>query len=117
MTPAAADTPGYTATLVLQALSLGHRYGFEIMRITDLPSGTVYPILRRLEGQGLARSAWEDEDEAHSDRRPARRYYQLTPEGGAHWRRRDSASWTRAACSRPTPEGRADPNGRHCRHT
>lgn len=81
MTPAAADTPGYTATLVLQALSLGHRYGFEIMRITDLPSGTVYPILRRLEGQGLARSAWEDESEAHGDRRPARRYYRLTAEG------------------------------------
>lgn len=81
MTPSGPETPGYTATLVLQALSLGHRYGFEIMRVTDLPSGTVYPILRRLEGQGMARSAWEDEDEAHSDRRPARRYYQLTPEG------------------------------------
>lgn len=71
----------YSAALVLQALSQGHRYGFEIMRVTGLPSGTVYPLFRRLNGAGLVESRWEDEDQAHADRRPARRYYQLTPEG------------------------------------
>lgn len=71
----------YSATLVLQALSLGHRYGFEVMRVTGMPSGTVYPLFRRLDRAGLVRSAWEDESEAHADRRPARRYYELTPEG------------------------------------
>lgn len=71
----------YTAALILQALHLGHRYGFEIMRITELPSGTVYPALRRLEGAGLVGSAWEEEDRAHADARPARRYYQLCPAG------------------------------------
>ena len=71
----------YSATLVLQALSQGNRYGFEVMRVTGLPSGTVYPLFRRLDRAGLVRSDWEDEAEAHADRRPARRYYELTAEG------------------------------------
>jgi PadR family transcriptional regulator, regulatory protein PadR len=75
------DPLSYTATLVLQALHLGHRYGFEIMRVTELPSGTVYPALRRLEGAGLVVSDWEDEAEAHAEYRPARRYYRLSGAG------------------------------------
>lgn len=71
----------FNAALVLKALRLGHGYGFDVMRITELPSGTVYPILRRLEGSGLVTSAWEKEAEAHGDDRPARRYYRVTPEG------------------------------------
>ena len=71
----------YSAALVLQALAQGHRYGFEVMRVTGLPSGTVYPLFRRLDAAGLVESKWEDEDEAHADRRPARRYYQLTAAG------------------------------------
>ena len=43
----------WNATLVLQALTQGHGYGFEIMNATLLPSGTVYPILRRLEAGEL----------------------------------------------------------------
>jgi PadR family transcriptional regulator PadR len=70
----------YTATLVLQALARNHRYGFEIMRVSELPSGTVYPLLRRLEHAGLVRSRWEDLDPAEEGR-PARRFYQLTPKG------------------------------------
>lgn len=71
----------YNAALVLQALIQGHRHGFEIMRVTGLPSGTVYPLLRRLEAGKLVRSTWEDEGEAHADRRPARRYYLATKKG------------------------------------
>jgi DNA-binding PadR family transcriptional regulator len=71
----------YNAALVLQAITQGHRYGFEIMRVIDLPSGTVYPLLRRLEASGLVRSDWEVRDEAHADRRPARRYYKATEFG------------------------------------
>ena len=41
--------------LVLHALARGFRYGFDIMDATGLPSGTIYPILRRLERDGLAR--------------------------------------------------------------
>ena len=50
---------GYNAAVVLQALVNGHRYGFEIMRAAELPSGTVYPLLRRLEAAELVRSRWE----------------------------------------------------------
>lgn len=71
----------YNATLVLQALAQGHRYGFDVMRVADLPSGTVYPLLRRLEASGLVRSTWEDENAAHAEGRPARRYYEPTAEG------------------------------------
>ena len=41
----------YPTTLVLQALLQGHHHGFDIMDATSLPSGTVYPILRRLEAE------------------------------------------------------------------
>lgn len=71
----------YSAAVVLQALVQGHRYGFDIMKLTGLPSGTVYPLLRRLEKADLVRSRWEDEDAAHQGGRPARRYYTATPEG------------------------------------
>jgi DNA-binding PadR family transcriptional regulator len=71
----------YNAAVVLQAMSQGHRYGFEIMRATHLPSGTVYPLLRRLEASGLVASRWEGADAAHREGRPPRRYYESTPEG------------------------------------
>lgn len=78
-----ANPISYNATLVLQALTQGHRYGFEIMRVVSLPSGTVYPLLRRLEAAALVRSRWENEEAAHGDRRPARRYYDATDAGRA----------------------------------
>lgn len=73
----------YSAALVLEALDQGHRYGFQIMGATHLPSGTVYPLFRRLEASGLVSSSWEDEEEAHALGRPPRRYYRLTPRGSA----------------------------------
>jgi PadR family transcriptional regulator, regulatory protein PadR len=76
-------TLGYNAALVLQALTQGFAYGFEIMRAAHLPSGTVYPLLRRLEAQGLLESSWEDAEQAHDEGRPPRRYYQATREGRA----------------------------------
>ena len=67
--------------MLLKALSLGYRFGFEIMEVTGLPSGTVYPALRRLERDGLVTSHWEAEAEAFEEQRPARRYYVLTRAG------------------------------------
>jgi DNA-binding PadR family transcriptional regulator len=67
--------------LVLQAIVRGNRHGFDIIDATGLPSGTVYPALRRLEGAGFLVSAWEAEEEAVG--RPARCYYALTPDGMA----------------------------------
>jgi len=77
--------PGLSLTLptalVLRALSAGFRYGFDIMDATGLPSGTVYPLLRRLERLGYLDARWEEASAAHSEARPARRYYRLTGAG------------------------------------
>jgi PadR family transcriptional regulator, regulatory protein PadR len=55
-------------------------YGVEIGTAAGLPSGTVHPILARLETVGWLTSRWEDID-PRAEGRPARRYYQLTPNG------------------------------------
>jgi len=73
----------YTALFVLQAMARGFRFGFDIMDATGLPSGTVYPALRRLEAMGLVESDWEDDVRARKANRPRRRYYQLTRAGKA----------------------------------
>lgn len=69
--------------LVLDALARGSKYGFDILDATGLPSGTVYPILRRLEADGCVTSKWEAARVAQEDQRPPRRYYTLTPAGDA----------------------------------
>jgi len=69
--------------LVLRAVAAGHRYGFDVMERCALPSGTVYPTLRRLDRAGLLASGWEDEDAAHAEGRPRRCTYHLTPAGRA----------------------------------
>jgi DNA-binding PadR family transcriptional regulator len=51
------------------------------MDATGLPSGTVYPVLRRLEKEGLVRADWEDAQAARDELRPPRRYYEMTPSG------------------------------------
>ena len=71
----------YPTALALAAISEGYRYGFDIMDVTGLPDGTVYPILRRLESRGQLVGRWEDEQDAFREGRPARRYYELTADG------------------------------------
>ena len=66
---------------VLQAIADGYQYGFDIIDQTGLPSGTVYPALGRLERDGLVKSAWENDQDAHAEGRPARRYFTLTASG------------------------------------
>lgn len=51
--------------------------GAEIARVTGLASGTLYPILLRLENGGWVTSHWEDGD-PHELCRPRRRLYRLT---------------------------------------
>ena len=55
-------------------------YGLEIGQAAELASGTIHPILARLEGCGWLESRWEDTD-PHQQGRPRRRYYRLTPDG------------------------------------
>jgi DNA-binding PadR family transcriptional regulator len=74
----------YTGLFILQALAQGHRFGFDIMEVTGLPSGTIYPALRRLEALELVSSDWEQDEKARKEGRPRRRYYALTREGKQH---------------------------------
>jgi DNA-binding PadR family transcriptional regulator len=71
----------HSAALILRTIDCGYCYGFDIMDVTGLPSGTVYPALRRLERDGLITAKWEDEATAISEQRPARRYYRMTKAG------------------------------------
>jgi PadR family transcriptional regulator PadR len=54
--------------------------GAEIARVTKLASGTLYPILLRLEGAGWLTSDWEKGDPRELGR-PRRRFYRVTPLG------------------------------------
>ena len=71
----------HTAAMILQAIHGGYKYGFGIMEMTGLPSGTVYPAMRRLESDGLIRSQWERQSIADAEQRPPRKYYKLTATG------------------------------------
>jgi DNA-binding PadR family transcriptional regulator len=66
---------------VLVSIGNGARYGFDIMDATGLPSGTIYPILARLEHAGLIRGRWESPGAAQREKRPARRYYEISAIG------------------------------------
>jgi PadR family transcriptional regulator PadR len=68
---------------VLGALMSGHARelsGAEIAKVSKLSSGTLYPILYRLEEFGWLDSRWEAGDPV-ALRRPRRRYYRITAEG------------------------------------
>ena len=71
----------HTAAMILQAIAAGYVYGFSIMEMTGLPSGTVYPAMRRLERDSLIRSNWENQAIADAQQRPPRKYYKLTNTG------------------------------------
>lgn len=71
----------HTAALILQTVDQGFSYGFDIMDATGLPSGTVYPALRRMEAEGLISSQWESEKKAMAEQRPVRKYYRITRSG------------------------------------
>jgi PadR family transcriptional regulator PadR len=70
--------------LILALIGQREMYGYELLAelrrqtdaVLDLPEGTVYPALRRLERQGLVSGRWVDVADA-----PRRRYYALTSDG------------------------------------
>ena len=78
-----ADMPklSHTSAMILQAIASGYIYGYTVMEATGLPSGTVYPAMRRLEGDQLIRSQWERPSIAEAAQRPPRKYYKLTRAG------------------------------------
>jgi PadR family transcriptional regulator len=81
-------TPGPRMTLptqlVLRTLLADptqEMYGLQICTEAGLPSGTIHPILARLEGWGWLESHWEDAETALAEGRPRRRYYRLSKDG------------------------------------
>src|SRR5262245_35234848 len=73
----------YTMALILQSIENGYQYGFDVMAVTGLASGTVYPALRRLEKARYVTSKWEQQTVAQAELRPARKYYEVTKTGRA----------------------------------
>jgi transcriptional regulator len=74
---------GHLDLLLLAILAEGSAHGYAVIEslrqrsggLFDLPEGTIYPALHRLENQGLLGSRWSEE----SARR--KRIYHLTPKG------------------------------------
>ncbi|WP_433306440.1 PadR family transcriptional regulator [Actinoplanes sp. CA-030573] len=69
--------------LVLRALlaePARELYGLQICQAAGLASGTIHPILARLERLGWVVSRWEEAD-PQAEGRPRRRYYRFTAEG------------------------------------
>ena len=65
---------------VLVADPAAPHYGYDLMKAARLPSGTLYPMLARLQQEGLVESQWEDQ-RPDAGGRPPRKYYRLTAEG------------------------------------
>ena len=93
--------PGTLDLLILKAISLErlHGYGvlFRIRQISgealDVPQGSLYPALNRLEHQGLIESEWGE-----SENRRRAKYYRLTRAGRQRFEE-DAAGWERLAAA------------------
>jgi DNA-binding PadR family transcriptional regulator len=79
MTRARALSPHARAVLaVLLAARAGWSHGYELARLAEVKSGTLYPLLIRLEAQGYLEAEWQQPSEAG---RPPRHAYRLTASG------------------------------------
>lgn len=67
-----------TVLAVLLHARGGWSHGYEIARLAELKSGTLYPLLIRLEGQGYLEAEWQQPSEPG---RPPRHAYRLTAAG------------------------------------
>ena len=79
--------PGTLDLLILKAVSLKPLHGYGVLlrihqisgEALDIPQGSLYPALYRLEKAGLIASSWEDESAPR--RGPRKRVYRLTKQG------------------------------------
>ena len=75
---------GIAPTVVLQILSRGRMYGYELSeaieqkseKILTLGKGTLYPLLYNLEAKKLVKGEWQTRDSGRK-----RRYYSITSKG------------------------------------
>lgn len=89
---------------VLQALLTepdNPRYGLSLARETGLKTGTLHPILARLQQAGWVSSFWEQPAEHEDQGRPRRRYYRLTSAGERAARRAVAQATTPSPAARP----------------
>jgi PadR family transcriptional regulator, regulatory protein PadR len=79
----------------------GELHGYQLLKGTGLSSGTLYPLLVRLERAGWVTSRWEERSEPGG--RPRRRFYRLSPDAAEPARqvlaRNPAPAWLR-----PSPE-------------
>ena len=80
----------------LVAKAQAWRYGYDLSKETGLTPGTLYPLLARLEAQGLLESEWR---EPERDGRPPRHAYRLTRAGAAF-----ALTWTAEADAKASPK-------------
>lgn len=81
--------------LVLLDAPRSWRYGYDLMKVARLSSGTLYPLLARLTDDGWLESRWE---ESEFPGKPPRQLYRLTATGqiqARHALERAQASWLR----------------------
>jgi hypothetical protein len=91
-----------TAVVLSQMLAdpTADHYGFALAEATGFPSGTIYPVLARLEAAGWLASFWEEGSPAELAR-PRRRMYRLTGSGARAAREALAATQRRLAVSPP----------------
>ena len=93
--------PGTLDLLILKAISLERLHGYGVLlrirqisgEALDVPQGSLYPALNRLEHQGLIESEWGE-----SENRRRAKYYRLTRAGRQRFEE-DAAGWERLAAA------------------
>jgi len=99
---------GIVELMILNLVRNEALYGYAIVRELKergglvAGEGTVYPVLRRLEADGLVSSAWSDEGPAGP-----RKYYRITAEGRA-FRERALTEWETVAGAMDELGGKGD---------
>ena len=91
--------PGMLEMLILKAVSLAPLHGYGILlrirqiskNALDIPQGSLYPALYRLEHQGLVSTEWGE-----SENKRKARYYTITVAGRKRLRE-EAAGWNRLA--------------------
>jgi PadR family transcriptional regulator len=93
--------PGTLDMLILKAVTLKPLHGYGVLvrirqisnEALDIPQGSLYPALNRLEHQGLIVSEW-----GQSDNNRRAKYYTVTPAGRRRLRE-ETAGWNRLAAA------------------
>ena len=99
-------SPSPRARAVLECLSeTGRewRHGYDLVRATGVKSGTLYPLLIRLEAQGYLEAQWQS---PAAPGRPPRHAYRLTAQGARFARKVLAADAAPTSEARPRREAR-----------